>query len=414
MFRAPSNHKYDTADYTQIDPHFGTNADFVRLCAEAAKRGIRVLPDTSINHTGSESVYFDRYGNYGGKGAFSGGKINPSSPYADWYTFIPGQADPDKQYKSWLNIESLPEVNKASPSFRAFIYGNKDGVMEQWLDRGAAGWRMDVAPWVPDDFWREWRQAVKHHRPDALTVAETWFDASKFFLGDEFDSTMNYIFRSAVLDYAKGDKATKAYRSLEYMREVYPPQVLFALMNVLSSHDVERSLYTFGFKDETTPAARVREAKQRLLLATFFQMTYPGSPTIYYGDEVGVTGANDPYDRGTYPWPDLGGKPDNALLADFKALVRLRRDNPVLRRGSLQAPLLINDHLIVQARQLGPTWAIIASKNDLGAQSVTVALPDGCAATTFVDALSHQTVKTDGNKLTLVVPSLFGTALVGK
>jgi glycosidase len=198
------------------------------------------------------------------------------------------------------------------------------------------------------------------------------------------------------------------------MREVYPPQALFALMNVLSSHDVERSLYTFGFKNETTPAARVQEAKQRLLLATFVQMTYPGSPTIYYGDEVGVTGANDPYDRATYPWPDLGGKPDNALLAQFKALVWLRRNNPVLRRGSLQAPLLVNDHVIVQARQLGTTWAITASNNDLGAQSVTMTLPDACAATTFWDALSHQTVKTDGNKLTLVVPSLFGIALVGK
>jgi glycosidase len=183
---------------------------------------------------------------------------------------------------------------------------------------------------------------------------------------------------------------------------------------VLSSHDVERSLYAFGFKDETTPVAQVQEAKQRLLLATFVQMTYPGSPTIYYGDEVGVTGANDPYDRATYPWPDLGGKPDNALLAKFKALVRLRTDNPALRRGSLQAPLLVNDHVIVQARRLGATWEITASNNDLGAQSVTVTLPDGCAATAFVDALSHQTVKTDGNKLTLVVPSLFGIALTGK
>jgi glycosidase len=308
----------------------------------------------------------------------------------------------------------MPEVNKSSPSFRAFIYGNKDGVMEQWLDRGAAGWRMDVAPWVPDDFWREWRQAVKLHRPDALTVAETWFDASKFFLGDEFDSTMNYIFRGAVLDYAKGGSAAKACRSLEYMREVYPPQVQFALMNLLSSHDVERSLYIFGFKDDTTPAARVQEAKQRLILATFVQMTYPGSPTIYYGDEVGVTGGNDPYDRATYPWPDLGGKPDNALLAEFKALVRLRRDNPVLRRGSMQAPLSVDDHVMVQARQLGTTWEVNASNNDIVAHSVTVTLPDGCVATAFVDALSHQSVNADANKLTLVVPPLFGIVLVGK
>jgi len=412
MFKAPSNHKYDTADYTQIDPHFGTNADFARLCAEAAKVRIRVLPDTSINHTGSESIYFDRYGNYGGKGAFSGGKINPSSPYADWYTFYPEQKNPNKQYKGWAGVDSMPEVNKSSPSFRAFIYGNRDGVMEQWLDRGAAGWRMDVAPWVPDDFWREWRKAVKQHKPDALTVAESWFDASKFFLGDEFDSTMNYIFRSAVLAYANGAKATQAYRSLEYMREVYPQQALFALMNVLSSHDVARSVCLFGYKDDATPAEVVREAKQRLLLAVFVQMTYPGSPTIYYGDEVGVTGGDDPYDRAGYPWTDLGGKPDNALLQQFKLLVKLRTDNPILRRGGIDAPLLLNDHVIVLARHLGNTWAITASNNDHFAQKVTVTLPGDCAASTFMDALTHQCTKASGRTLTLEVPPLFGSVLV--
>lgn len=409
-----SNHKYDTADYTHIDPHFGTNEDFVRLCAEAAKRGIRVLPDTSINHTGSESIYFDLYGDYGGKGAFSGGKVNPSSPYADWYTFYPNQTDPHKRYKSWVGVESMPEVNKSSPSYRAFIYGNEDGVMEQWLDRGAAGWRMDVAPWVPDDFWREWRKAVKHHKPDAITVAETWFDASKFFLGDEFDSTMNYIFRSAVLDYAKGGKPSQSYGSLEYMREVYPTQVLYALMNVLSSHDVERSLYTFGYKDSSSPAAAVREAKQRLLLAVFFQMTYPGSPTIYYGDEVGVTGGNDPYDRATYPWVDRGGSSDEALLANFKALVKLRTDNAVIRRGSLPAPLMMDDHVVVQARRLGDTWAIIASNNDVVARTVKVALPQGCKVSSFVDGLSHRTFKAEGDKLMLAVPALYGIALIGQ
>ena len=414
MFKAPSNHKYDTADYTQIDPHFGTNEDFTRLCAEAAKRGIRVIPDTSINHTGSESIYFDRYGNYGGKGAFSGGKINPSSPYADWYTFYPDQKNPNKQYKGWAGVDSMPEVNKSSPSFRAFIYGNKDGVMEQWLVRGADGWRMDVAPWVPDDFWREWRRAVKQHRPDALTVAETWFDSSKFLLGDEFDSTMNYIFRSAVLDYSKGGKASQAYRSLEYMREVYPQQALFALMNLLSSHDVARSAYLFGYKDDSTPSTVVQEAKKRLMLAAFVQMTYPGSPTIYYGDEVGLTGGNDPYDRACYPWLDRGGKPDEALLAGFKALVKLRTDNAILRRGSLEAPLLLDDHVIVLARHLGNSWAITASNNDLSARTVNVKLPEGCAASTFEDALSHQSLTASGGTLTLVVPPLFGSALISR
>ena len=207
MFTAASNHKYDTADWKHIDPHFGSNADFERLCREAAKRGIRVLPDASLNHSGADSIYFDRYGTRGGQGAFEGGRINPASPYASWYTFDATQTEPDKQFKGWVGVTDLPELNKADPSYRAFAYGAPDSVTRTWLNAGASGWRMDVAPWVPDDFWREWRSVVKQTKPDALTVAETWFDASKFFLGDEFDSTMNYIFRNAVLDYANGGDA---------------------------------------------------------------------------------------------------------------------------------------------------------------------------------------------------------------
>jgi cyclomaltodextrinase / maltogenic alpha-amylase / neopullulanase len=412
VFRSGSNHKYDTADYLQIDPHFGTNEDFVRLCREAARRGIRVIPDTSINHTGSESVYFDRYGNYGGKGAFSGGRINPDSPYRDWYTFYPDSKDPAVQYKGWAGYDGMPEVNKASPSFRAFVYGAPNGVMQTWLDRGASGWRMDVAPWVPDDFWREWRLAVKRHSPEALTIAETWFDSSKFFLGDEFDSTMNYIFRNAVLDFAKGSSAADAYRSLDYIREVYPPQVQPALMNLLSSHDVARTLYVFGYRDASSPEAAQALAKQRLLLAVLFQMTYPGSPAIYYGDEVGVTGGDDPYNRATYPWPDRGGTPDTELLARFKALVKLRRDHPVFRRGSLDAPLLADEHLIVLARHLGDTWAITAFNNDLRPHEVTVTLPEGCADREFTDALSGTRRSAQGRTLVLTVPALYGTVMI--
>jgi glycosidase len=225
---------------------------------------------------------------------------------------------------------------------------------------------------------------------------------------------MNYIFRSAVLDYAKGGKATQAYRSLEYMREVYPQPALFALMNLLSSHDVARSAYLFGYKDDSTPSTVVQEAKKRLMLAAFVQMTYPGSPTIYYGDEVGLTGGNDPYDRACYPWLDRGGKPDEALLAGFKALVKLRTDNAILRRGSLEAPLLLDDHVIVLARHLGNSWAITASNNDLSARTVNVKLPEGCAASTFEDALSHQSLTASGGTLTLVVPPLFGSALISR
>ena len=413
IFKAASNHKYDTADYLAVDPGFGTNADFTRLCAEAAKRSIRVLPDASLNHTGADSVYFDRFGNYKSGGAFEGGKPNPNSPYADWYSFDSTQTEPDKQFKGWVGVADLPELNKASKSFRQFAYGAPDSVMKQWLDRGAAGWRMDVAPWVPDDFWREWRAAIKAHRPDAITVAETWFDASTFFLGDSFDSTMNYIFRNAVLDYAAGGDAIKFYANMELMREAYPPQAFYALMNLLSTHDQPRALHHFGYLDDGD-AKKLAEAKQRLRLAVLFQMSYPGAPTIYYGDEVGVAGGEDPYNRATYPWADEGGKPDTALLDDFKRLTKMRRDHAVLRHGSISAPLLVDANVVVLARQLGTSWAITATNNDAEVRTVSVTLPAALANTKFRDALTGASVKVGGGILTLTLPALFGSVLISR
>lgn len=402
VFRAPSNHKYDAADYKHIDPAFGSDDDFVRLCAEAAKRGMRVIPDTSLNHVGADSPYFNRYGNFPTGGAFDGGKINPASPYASWFKFKPDEKD-DRQYQGWAGVSDLPEIDKDSPSFRAYAYRDADSVTRLWLNRGAAGWRMDVAPWVPDDFWREWRQAVKATRPDALTVAETWFDASKYFLGDTFDSTMNYIFRNAVLDYAAGKSGKRMAANLELMREAYPHQAFSALMNLLSTHDQPRALHHLG--EDRDPS----QAKQRLRLAVFFQMTYPGSPTIYYGDEVGVGGGDDPYNRAPYPWADEGGQPDLALLADFRRLTKLRHDLPVLRHGLLSAPLHVDDQVVVLARQDGKTWAVTATNNSLQARTVQVGLP--FAADQLQDALGGGTVAVQGGRLQLTVPPLSGRVL---
>lgn len=414
LFTASSNHKYDTADYRNIDPHFGDNDDFERLTAEAAKRGLRVIVDASLNHSGRDSIYFDRFGKYPGVGAFEGGRVRADSPYADWYSFDASQSDPDKQYKGWVGVVDLPELNKTSPGFRQFAYGAEDSVMKQWLDRGAAGWRMDVAPWVPDDFWREWRIAIKQHRPDALTIAESWFDSSKYFLGDTFDSTMNYIFRNAVIDYANGGKATAAYSSIEYLREVYPPQSFHALMNLLSTHDVPRSLHLFGYQSDADPGDKIRQAKQRLRLAVFFQMTFPGAPAIYYGDEVGVTGGEDPFNRATYPWADRGGSPDLELLEEFKRLIAMRKQYPVLRRGRLLAPLHVDDHVIVLAREDGDTWAITATNNSAATLTVTVKLPGALDVNThFRDALMGDVVSARSNgTLELRIPALFGTTLI--
>jgi cyclomaltodextrinase / maltogenic alpha-amylase / neopullulanase len=413
VFRAASNHKYDTADYLRIDPGFGSNEDFVRLTGEAAKRGIRVILDTSLNHTGQDSLYFDRFGNFGGQGAFANGHINRASPYAGWYTFDAGQTDPNKQYKGWVGVSDLPELDKASASWRNFAFGDRDSVMKTWLDRGAAGWRMDVAPWVPDDFWREWRKSIKQHKPDALTVAETWFDASKYFLGDMFDSTMNYIFRNTVQAYAAGGDATKLMPNLELMREAYPQPAFYALMNLLSTHDQARALHQFGWQGDTQDPAVVALAKRRLELAVLFQMTYPGAPTVFYGDEVGVTGGDDPFNRGTYPWADLGGQPDNALLADFKRLIKLRNDNPILRRGSLAAPLHVDEHVIVFVREYRGTWAVTATNNAATAQSVTVTLP-GAARRSYRDALAGGDVEAADGRMTLSVPAMFGSVLISR
>ena len=414
MFTAASNHKYDTADWKHIDPHFGSNADFERLCREAARRGIRVLPDASLNHSGADSIYFDRYGTRGGQGAFSNNRINPASPYASWYTFDPAQAEADKQFKGWVGVQDLPELNKADPSYRAFAYGAPDSVTRTWLKAGAAGWRMDVAPWVPDDFWREWRTVVKQTRPDALTVSETWFDASKFFLGDEFDSTMNYIFRNAVLDYANGGDAHLMVANLELMREAYPPQTFAALMNLLSTHDSARSLHVFGAVDGQATPADIALAKQKLKLAVLFQMTYPGSPAIYYGDEVGVTGGDDPMNRATYPWADRGGRPDTAMLAEFRHLTRLRHDLPVLRHGTLLAPLHVDAHVVVLARRDGHSWAITATNNAAAAQTLAVTLPADARVIGWTDASTHAPAVLDAatRRLTLVVPGRSGVVLV--
>ena len=419
MFTAASNHKYDTADWKHIDPHFGTNEDFARLCREAARRGIRVLPDASLNHSGADSIYFDRFGTRGGHGAFEGGKIDPSSPWASWYTFDASQKDPDKQYKGWLGVSELPELNKADPSYRAFAYGAPDSVTRTWLRAGAAGWRMDVAPWVPDDFWREWRAVVKQTRPDALTVSETWWDASKFFLGDEFDSTMDYIFRNAVLDYANGGDAALMVANLEEIREAYPPQTFAALMNLLSTHDTARSLHVLGDVDGKSTPQQVALAKQKLRLAVFFQMTYPGSPAIYYGDEVGMTGGDDPYNRGTYPWADLGGHPDDALLADFRRLTKLRRDLPVLRHGTLIAPLHVDAHVVVLARHDGERWAITATNNSDEPRTVSVQLAAEMPGQAWRDAVQDVTIQLarhgnelDPRSLPITIPPHSGRILV--
>ena len=413
IFEAASNHKYDTADYHRIDPAFGSQADFERLTREAARRGMRIVLDASLNHVGADSRYFDRFGNYReqDRGAFAGGRIQPDSPYAGWFSLDGTQTEPERQYKGWVGVSDLPELDKASPGWRRFAYGARDSVTRRWLRAGAGGWRMDVAPWVSDDFWREWRRAVKQTRPDAVTIAETWFDASKYFLGDTFDSTMNYVWRNAILDFAAGQDARQLATHLEHLREAYPPQALQALMNLLSSHDQPRALHVLGDRPGASPQAR-RAARERFRLATLLQMSLPGAPAIYYGDEVGLSGGDDPYNRAPYPWADEGGQPDLVLRDEFRHLLSLRQKQPALRQGTLLAPLLQTDHLLVLARQHGQgsarQWALLAFNNAPEPRTVTLDLPPGLRQARLARWWGEGTLQPDAGRVTLTVPGLSG------
>jgi len=224
---------------------------------------------------------------------------------------------------------------------------------------------------------------------------------------------MDYIFRSAVLAYANGGDARLMAANLEEMREAYPPQSFAALMNLLSTHDTARSLHEFGDVDGKSTPEQVALARQKMKLAVFFQMTYPGAPAIFYGDEVGMTGGDDPYNRGTYPWADRGGHPDQALLADFRRLTALRRDLPVLRHGTLLAPLHVDEHVVVLARRDAGAWAITATNNGDAPRTVTIALPAGAPTRGWSDVLARKAARTDtrGRTLTLVVPARFGLVL---
>ena len=314
IFEARSNHRYDTADYMRIDPLLGTEADFDALCAEAGAMGIRVVLDGVFNHTGSDSVYFDAYGNYG-----TGEQYKHWFRFGDQYTY---------GYECWWDVPDLPNVEENDPTYRAFLCG-EDGVVRRWLRRGASGWRLDVADELPDSLIREIRTAAKAEKPDALLLGEVWEDASnkvsydqlrEYLLGHELDATMHYPFREIVLDFLRfrADAGACAER-LWTIKEHYPRENLYAALNLIGSHDRERALTVLGDK------ALVK-------LAFFLQFALPGVPCVYYGDEAGMTGGKDPYNRGSFPW----GREDAELTEHLRALTAMYAAHPVLRGGDYE------------------------------------------------------------------------------
>jgi len=343
IFEAASNHKYDTGNYEKVDDMFGGDKALDLLLEKAKELGIRVVLDGVFNHTGSDSVYFNREGRYGKVGAYN----DKNSPYYKWFDF---ENYPDK-YRCWWDIDILPAVTTTDPSYNEYMNG-KDGIVRKWLRRGISGWRLDVADELNEQFLVNLKAAARAEKSDALVLGEVWEDASnkvayssrrRYFRGRELDSVMNYPLKNAIIDFMKTGNSYTLKETVISLYSHYPKDVSDCLMNFLGTHDTQRILTALSGSDITglsrTRQAEfkmsdeeLKDAKELLRLAYALLCALPGVPCIFYGDEAGVEGASDPFNRATYPW----GREDKELISHFRKMGALRNDESVLKTGYLQ------------------------------------------------------------------------------
>ncbi|MCL2152474.1 MAG: glycoside hydrolase family 13 protein [Oscillospiraceae bacterium] len=338
VFEAASNHKYDTGDFMKIDPAFGGDEAFEQLCAIAKSRGIRIILDGVFNHVGSDSRYFNRYGKYDGLGAYQ----SADSPYRDWFYFRE-----DGTYASWWGIELLPSLNKQNGEYIDFICG-ENGVIAHWTRKGVSGWRLDVVDELPDYFLDPLHDAIKRENTKALIVGEVWEDASnkisydvrrRYFTSNQLDSVTNYTLKNAIIACVKDGDVIQLADVMASLCKNYPAHVLNSLMNILGTHDTARVLTALSgvclpdskidMSDFRLSDDQLMTAKRRLRLASLLQFTLPGVPCVYYGDEAGMEGGADPFNRRCYPW----GYEDLDLIRWYKGLSRLRKERGCFKDG---------------------------------------------------------------------------------
>lgn len=340
IFEAHSNHRYDTADYEKTDPILGTEKQFTSLCRAAEKKGIKIILDGVFSHTGSDSIYFNKEKRYDSIGAYNSKK----SPYYGWYKF---RKFPD-DYESWWGVDILPETDEENDGYIDYMAG-ENGILRRWIKAGASGWRLDVADELPDKFLDALRNAVKAEKEDAYILGEVWEDASNkisygkrrpYLLGGQLDSVMNYPFADCLIEFAVSANADGFNDKIAQICENYPKAAVDCLMNHIGTHDTCRVLnrlatlggyrngcegrYAGGLDDE-----QKNFGKRLLRLVAAMQFTLPGVPCIYYGDEAGLDGGEDPFNRGCYPW----GNEDNELIAYYRMLGKIREEHPVFKDG---------------------------------------------------------------------------------
>ncbi|MGA2768012.1 MAG: alpha-amylase family glycosyl hydrolase [Candidatus Bathyarchaeia archaeon] len=410
------NHGYTVIDYKSVSRYFGANARasngslildpeaslqvFENMTDALKTHGIRVILDGVFNHVSAKNQWFDRDNDYSTLGAFE----SQSSPWSDWFTFY----NWPKSYRAWGGFLNMPEVNEVD-AFKNYIYADPNAsVIKFWNDLGVDGWRLDTGQDVSHGFWKEFRSAYKKLNPEGYIVGEYWGDASPWLQGDEWDSVTNYGFRDAVLAWAAGENV-ESETALDYaltsIQKDYPSEAFYTAFNLLDSHDTERALtYLAGDKN-------------RMKLAVIFQMTYPGTPVIYYGDEVGMQGLSDPDCRRPYPWSDLGLSPDTDMLAHYKKLISIRETYSVLRTGSLSTLLVDNaNHIYALLREDNSSnpMAVLVYNNGVNQTSVTLnvtgLLPEGA---TLTDALNDKVYKVENGRITLLMEGLWASILIG-
>jgi len=418
VFKAPSNHGYDTTDYFHTDPYFGTCQTFQRLLSDAQAHGIRDILDGVFNHTSSDSLYFDKYSRCPKDGAYE----SQTTRTCDWYTFYEW---PDS-YNSWWGFDTLPVLTEIQ-EVRDYIYADSRSVARRWLNFGASGWRLDVAPDKSHDWWQEYRPSVKSVSSDAAIIGEIWDDASPWLLGNEFESTVNYRFRRALLGFINGDTVghnqgfvrdlnpDQFSSMLQSIQEDYPAPAFAALMNLVDSHDMQRILWTLtpgarNREDKEFNPANLAEGKTKQKLLAILQVALPGAPTVYYGGEVGLSGDTDPDDRRPFPWDNQ----DAGMLAHYRALTALRGSHSVLRTGSF-VPLWAHnaDGTYAYGCKDESGAAVVAVNKDTVEHTVVIDvsgyIPEGTALT---DALNGGNYIVSGGLVWFGMPACWGAILI--
>lgn len=343
IFEAESNHRYDTGDYHKIASLLGSKEDLEKLIQKAKEHGIEIMLDGVFSHTGSNSIYFNQKGEYNSVGAYQ----STDSPYYSWYTF---DKHPN-EYKSWWGVKTLPTLNKEDVSYRRFLIYDEDSVIKTWQRSGVNHWRLDVADELPDDFIREIYKQLKSHNESSVLLGEVWEDASHkisygvrrdYLLGGVLDSVMNYPLREFILDFMKGEHdAFTLHKKILTLRENYPKQFFYSVMNLLSSHDVERikTIVDHYLPKGNNGAEREKIIKKQLKALSLWLYAFPGIPSLYYGDEAGLTGGKDPDNRKPYPW----GREDQELIKWYQTIGKWRREHPTLRTGKFLSHALHRD-----------------------------------------------------------------------